>query len=476
MPKNAAEPVEVAESDEYEPTGAFAADYVGFTEKAGAFPLDVVAVPLSTTERQLRTSGRPRVEIAYVSEEDAAEGRNLKWVRAAGWTMDAPIMNVLLESCKVAPVLTTLKFWNSGIHNETFELLLAGLTHASMPITQLYLEDNVVPAGKAFDLENYVKLVNFPELAEPTPQPANTLDLPGTTEVKFVEPGRTGLKVLSLRGNGIDDAGATLIGKALNENQTLMSLVLYRNKITCEGAREVFKALRLNRTLRSLSIGQNFLGDASVAEIAGVLSEITLTHEETVMRRRLIMAGDGEDGAGAAGADGALGADKGRRKSNNQGKAGASPAVKGGKKNERTPSAGKGGNRGKSGRASSKKTPKTARGDDLPEEGLGETEPPKNPLLDNADKNKQGQWIISGNRSLANLNLAHNEISDVGLAALSNMLQYQSAFTSGEGLMRLSVHGNVPPNNSEHMAYILGEMADRDPFAAVQPSDPADEL
>ena len=43
--------------------------------------------------------------------------------------------------------------------------------------------------------------------------------------------------------------------------------------------------------VRMCVAGHNLLGDASVVEVAGILSEITLTHEETVQRRRLIMAG-----------------------------------------------------------------------------------------------------------------------------------------------------------------------------------------
>ena len=81
------------------------------------------------------------------------------------------------------------RLWNSGIHNETFELLLAGLSSASMPITHLHLEDNVVPEGKVFDAENYAKLVNFPDLAQPRPATQSALELPGQeTQVQAPEP------------------------------------------------------------------------------------------------------------------------------------------------------------------------------------------------------------------------------------------------------------------------------------------------
>ena len=99
--------------DDYEGSGEFIADHAGFTEKAGAFNMDVVVVSQEYDGRhqfQPRTSMRPRVEICYCTEEDAAEGRNVKWARAAGWTIDTLCMSVLMDTCKISPVLSTLKY------------------------------------------------------------------------------------------------------------------------------------------------------------------------------------------------------------------------------------------------------------------------------------------------------------------------------------------------------------------------------
>lgn len=279
----------------------------------------------------------------------------------------------------------------------------------------------------------------------------------------------TSLRSLSLKGNGIRDPAATKIGEELSANTTLATLSLYRNKIGDAGGSAVFKALRLNRTLRSLNIGQNLITDSSIVELSEALSELVLTHAETVMRRKVLLSSEGQEAlaAHAAAASGSAHGDGGSAKRGSKLGGGAKSGHAGAKsgKKDRVPSAGK---RGKSSRnpGSSKGGKGKSRGGG-DEDGLGEMEPPSNPLLE-VPRSVENQWLIPGNRVLINLNLAHNKVGAAGIAALQHAVQLQSNFPSGSGLVRCSLQGNSVQSDNADMIKIQHTMAERDPYAGVE--------
>jgi len=91
-----------------------------------------------------------------------------------------------------------------------------------------------------------------------------------------------------------------------------------------------------------------------------------------------------------------------------------------------------------------------------------------NPLLEIADF-LDGQLWIAGNRTLINLNLARNSISETGLSALLKAIQYQTTLTLdnrsvGTGLMRLIVNKNAVPPENEVMSKLTEKMLTKDPF------------
>jgi hypothetical protein len=74
----------------------------------------------------------------------------------------------------------------------------------------------------------------------------------------------TGLQVLSLRGNAIDDIQVESIAQVLSGNTELLSLNLWGNHITNSGASALANALHLNRRLTSLDLGHNDIDDDGV--------------------------------------------------------------------------------------------------------------------------------------------------------------------------------------------------------------------
>jgi Ran GTPase-activating protein (RanGAP) involved in mRNA processing and transport len=69
----------------------------------------------------------------------------------------------------------------------------------------------------------------------------------------------TGLKILSLKSNSVNDEGATLMGKALKKNSSLTDLDLAFNEIYEKGATGLCTGLIMNRTLTRLNIANNFI-------------------------------------------------------------------------------------------------------------------------------------------------------------------------------------------------------------------------
>lgn len=77
-----------------------------------------------------------------------------------------------------------------------------------------------------------------------------------------------GVKVISLRGNGIDDAAVEPIAALLEDHTELLCLSLWGNKITSVGAARLAQALGVNRKLNCLNVGQNLIDDRGLLAFA----------------------------------------------------------------------------------------------------------------------------------------------------------------------------------------------------------------
>ncbi|KAG5470315.1 hypothetical protein LSCM4_03010 [Leishmania orientalis] len=99
----------------------------------------------------------------------------------------------------------------------------------------------------------------------------------------------TGIRHLSLRGNGIDDAAVTRIVDVLlhNPRSQLESLNLWGNNITDIGAAALVRLLRHNRDIRVLDVGNNELSDAGLLELVDTfrMHQVTSMDELLAARR-----------------------------------------------------------------------------------------------------------------------------------------------------------------------------------------------
>jgi hypothetical protein len=99
----------------------------------------------------------------------------------------------------------------------------------------------------------------------------------------------TGVQVLSLRGNGIDDKQVELLAQGLSSNTDLLSLSLWGNEITTTGAVMIANALKTNRKLTCINLGSNKINDAGVAAFAQLFYTSDVSHEEALQARQRIV-------------------------------------------------------------------------------------------------------------------------------------------------------------------------------------------
>ena len=79
------------------------------------------------------------------------------------------------------------------------------------------------------------------------------------------------LTSLNLRGNSIDDEGASSLSEALRVNTSLTSLDLRGNPLGDEGASSLSEALRVNTSLTSLHLRDNSIGDVGASSLSEAL-------------------------------------------------------------------------------------------------------------------------------------------------------------------------------------------------------------
>ncbi|CUG94013.1 unnamed protein product [Bodo saltans] len=98
----------------------------------------------------------------------------------------------------------------------------------------------------------------------------------------------TGLQVLSLRGNAIDDVQAESIAQVLVGNTELISLNLWGNHITNGGAAALASALHSNRRLTSLDLGHNDIDDEGVLALVRCVLTQDLPNDDALKLRQKV--------------------------------------------------------------------------------------------------------------------------------------------------------------------------------------------
>uniref|UniRef100_A0A3Q3GWR7 Leucine rich repeat containing 71 n=1 Tax=Labrus bergylta TaxID=56723 RepID=A0A3Q3GWR7_9LABR len=219
--------------------------------------LDIKDIPAVNTKQHISAAPRwskPRLQI----EKENADPHSTKNLKISGWKVDEQIARVLQKILPSLSRLQRLHFWQAGLTDQTVMSLINTIPLCSN-LSFVTLEGNPLPE------QSYHLLLSEDSL----------------------------LTHLSLRNNRIGDEGARLIGVALSTtrsaNRNLLSLNLSFNSIGDEGAAHIAQGLRLNRALLFLSLSNNQIGDAGAAHLAQTLGDFTLTHEEVMERRKLLL-------------------------------------------------------------------------------------------------------------------------------------------------------------------------------------------
>ncbi|KEG10888.1 hypothetical protein DQ04_03181010 [Trypanosoma grayi] len=101
----------------------------------------------------------------------------------------------------------------------------------------------------------------------------------------------TGVKHLSLRGNGLTDSDVSAMASLLTRHprSELVSLNLWGNCITDEGAVALARMLKKNRTMQVLDLGHNNIGDVGLLELVDCfrMQEVPLEKLQAYRKRHL---------------------------------------------------------------------------------------------------------------------------------------------------------------------------------------------
>ncbi|KAG7225499.1 hypothetical protein INR49_027494 [Caranx melampygus] len=311
---------------------------------------------------------KPRLQVE-LENKDPLSTRSMK---VPGWKVDEQIGRVLQKMLPSLSQLQTLQFWQAGLTDQLVISLM------------------------------------------------NTISLCSNLSLTH----------LSLRNNRIGDESARLIGAALStkssSNKNLLSLNLAFNCIGDAGATHIAQGLRLNRALLFLSLSNNQIGDSGAAHLAAILGKFSLTHEEVVERRKLLLE---KTQAEASKKDERTAASRENPKSNKKSSDVKVLQSKGGKPG------------GKEKQLPAQEDQTTAALNEQVELEI------RNPLLEPSLQHRAGQLFLPGNTTLTSLNLAGNRITEKSLPRFLTSLEMQQGEEGG--LLRLCLQRNRFPLECE---------------------------
>ncbi|XP_029436691.1 leucine-rich repeat-containing protein 71 isoform X3 [Rhinatrema bivittatum] len=425
---------------------------------------------------------KPRIQVDLENEDPKA----VREIFIQGWKIDTKMLDVFSKLLPASVTLNALHLWNVGLTDETLTML-ATILPRCQNIKHLVLD------GNPLSQQSYCRL--------------------------FSE--ESTLAHVILRNNKINDEGAWFITQALHDlhlpNKHLVSLNLSYNHISDLGASYFAEVLRMNRSLLCLSLAHNQIGDEGALYLAEVLGQFALTTKEVVERRYLLLskesleqqrspppsrntekmehppavqvsiAPEKAEKAEKPGSKSIKSASK--KKEKEQGK----KDEKGAAVNQPGAASGPGGSLKKEDpkgvkkqavssdpKAGRGKGPKSATKEKLPvplEPEITETTELMHPLLEPVEY-RDGHVFLLGNRTLINLNLSMNKITERGLkgflTAIESQIQALKSIRGTQnytGLLRLSLGKNsFSPDNPIFMK-IQEIMLAKDPINKPKPGE-----
>ncbi|XP_061598273.1 leucine-rich repeat-containing protein 71 [Cololabis saira] len=430
-PENTARPEKKPQTfDEYHCSGNVQIDFPALCALLNVKEIPAVWTRHSTSstirDKQLEINSAPRdwSKPCLEAELENENPLSTKEVKVSGWKVDEQMFKVLLKVLPSIRLLHGLHFWQAGLKEEML-ISLMEVVSLSASLRSLTLEGNVLP-NQSFHL---------------------------------LLPEGSVLTHLSLRNNRIGDEGARLIGAALSTtrsaNSNLLSLNLAFNSIGDAGAVHIAQGLRFNRTLLYLSLCNNHIGDSGAADLATILGEFALTHEEVVERRKLLLQRKQAESLFAeqlaSALDTSLSVGKGENKSLSRKKEASRKDEE--LTNIKEKSKKKSDTKGRKSEQKEAESPVDDSSVSLnKEEELVERVPP---LLEESVYRRDGQLFLPGNSTLESLNLAGNRITEKSLPLFLKSLEMQE---ERGGLLRLCLQRNLFPPECECYMEIKNQM------------------
>ena len=351
-----------------------------------------------------------------------------------GWRVGSKIIEVMSKTMAEAEHLTVLNMWNVGLTDETI-ISLGKCLESSSSLRTLSLDGNNSVSGQHF----------------------------------FRSLNQTGLQNLSLRNCKLNETAAFYIGDYLMRNTTLLTLNVCFNKLADLGVQCLANSLRINRTLLSLNLGSNGISDQGVKYITDAISTFSLTHEEVVAKRmkryeeKLTQESTSLDENPSSDV-GHIQTEKLSKEKSIVKKTDSQRSKDSVSKRDKYI-----GDTSKSQKVTKEKSSSKLHRNKSPAQNLEDTFDFINPLLEET-REFDGQLWIPGNRSLINLNLARNKITNAGVEMLYTAIRYQvdrahqNNRVTGVGLLRLSLQGNCFPLDDPVYTALTTLMNIRDPL------------
>ena len=213
-----------------------------------------------------------------------------------GTMIDTGDLMEILSPCFQQNRLRSFVFWNFRLTHKSAQLLASALSNCKS-LRELKLDINSVIIGDEYDdalakiftalgvqgnlRELELNLHNFPN--------------PGRKK-KWIALGdllqntRSKLQVLKFDHNHISDDGATILGDALEKNDTLTKLSLSGvNSITSTGWVPLFKGLAINTSLKEINLSHNkSIGDEAAVAFASAVTDgsslesLSISYNQTI--------------------------------------------------------------------------------------------------------------------------------------------------------------------------------------------------
>lgn len=210
-------------------------------------------------------------------QDDEEELDEYTEITIRGMEVDMGTLTALARAMPTASMLTSISFWKTALGLDHLSLLADAV--ANSEVRTLRIEWNEIPKSRAASVSAEATMLidsgsmeggsKMDDVKESTGGDDDTktetglgaaaaaaASAPCTPIAAFIDE-HSPLEALWLRGNGIDEAGATTLAQRLRGNKNITELNITHNSCGDVGARAFGDTFYLNRKLRRIAFGSN---------------------------------------------------------------------------------------------------------------------------------------------------------------------------------------------------------------------------